>query len=105
MRRGCFPRSSPFDRSGFLNKELARDTAEEQLQELLAGNQCENCHGPGSRHVELVEAGKIEESRQDVRVSLEQARDQDCIKCHDGDNSPGFKFEEYWDAVRHPGMD
>ncbi len=42
--------------SGFINEEFAADDAEKQLQGLLAGNQCENCHGPGSRHVELIEA-------------------------------------------------
>jgi hypothetical protein len=100
-------------RSGFLNQEFAAAAAKTpdeepgllQLQELLAGNQCENCHGPGSRHIELIDAGKIEESRAEVRVTLDQARNQTCVKCHDGDNSPDFKFDEYWESVKHPGLD
>ena len=27
-----------------------------------------------------------------------------CVKCHDPDNSPHFKFEEYWPRVEH-GLD
>lgn len=92
-------------RSGFLNREFARSSDEEQLQDLLGGNQCENCHGPGSQHVELVEAGNVDEARASVKVTLEQAKSQGCMKCHDGDNSPDFKFDEYWEQVKHPGMD
>ncbi len=90
--------------SGFMNEEFAADDAEKQLQGLLAGNQCENCHGPGNRHVEYIEADDKAAAIKEVKVSLLQV-EQTCNKCHDGDNSPGFKFEEYWEDVKHYGKD
>ena len=90
--------------TGFINEEFAADDAEKQLQGLLAGNQCENCHGPGSRHVEYIEADNKAAAIKEVKVTLLQA-EQTCIRCHDGDNSPGFKFEEYWKEVEHYGKD
>ena len=90
--------------SGFMNKEFAADDAEKQLQGLLAGNQCENCHGPGNRHVEYIESDDKAAAIKEVKVTLLQV-EQTCNKCHDGDNSPGFKFEEYWEDVKHYGKD
>ncbi|MCA9082417.1 MAG: hypothetical protein KDA81_00110 [Planctomycetaceae bacterium] len=92
-------------RSGFLNEEFASTQTEKSLHTLMAGNQCENCHGPGSRHVELIEADNVEEARKLVRVTLEQARQGMCEKCHDSDNSPKFQFDEYWELIKHPGLD
>lgn len=92
-------------RSGFLNEEFAENDSEKTLQSLLAGNQCENCHGPGSRHIELIEADNKEAAIREVKVTLEQARDQTCVECHDADNSPDFKFDKYWDEVKHYGKD
>jgi len=92
-------------RSGFLNEEFAADDSEKLLQTLLAGNQCENCHGPGSRHVELIEADDKEAAIKEVRVTLEQAKSQTCGKCHDADNSPDFDFDKYWEEVKHSGKD
>jgi hypothetical protein len=40
----------------------------------------------------------------DVKVTLKQV-ESTCNQCHDGDNSPGFKFEEYWEKVKHYGKD
>jgi hypothetical protein len=54
---------------------------------------------------ELIEADELDLARQQVRVSLEQARDQMCVKCHDIDNSPDFDFESYWEQVKHYGLD
>ena len=90
--------------SGFLNEEFATDDAEKQLQGLLAGNQCENCHGPGNRHVEYIEADNKAAAMNEVKVTLLQV-EKTCNKCHDGDNSPGFKFEKYWEDVKHYGKD
>ena len=91
-------------RSGFLNKEFAQTEEDSALQVMLAGNQCENCHGPGSRHVELAEADELDLARKEVKVSLEQAK-AICYGCHDTDNSPDFDFEQYWPEVSHYGMD
>lgn len=78
----------------------------------LVGQQCENCHGPGSRHVTLEEKGgamdDVLAERGRVRRTLEQARRELCIQCHDSDNSPKFNpaaFKEYWDQVAHPWKD
>jgi hypothetical protein len=90
--------------SGFVNEEFAADDAEKQLHGLLAGNQCENCHGPGNRHVEYIEADNKAAAIREVKVTLQQV-EQTCNKCHDGDNSPSFKFEKYWEDVKHYGKD
>lgn len=71
----------------------------------LAGNQCENCHGPGSRHIELIESGDTEQARTLMKVTKEQARDKLCVTCHDLDNSPDFDFDTYWPKIAHPGLD
>jgi hypothetical protein len=95
--------------SGFLNEKFAATDEERKLQSLLAGNQCENCHGPGSRHVELIDAGDLEAAAREVRVTLDQARDEasgkSCRECHDLDNSPEFDFDSYWEKVKHYGRD
>ena len=91
-------------RSGFLNSEFAETKEDEQLQILLAGNQCENCHGPGSRHIELLDSGNLELARREVKVTYEQAESM-CYSCHDTDNSPNFDFEEYWPDVEHYGLE
>lgn len=91
-------------RSGFLNKAFATSEEEGLLEKRLAGNQCENCHGPGSRHIELIEEGEIDLAKDEMKVSLEQAKTI-CYRCHDADNSPDFDFDEYWPEVEHNGLD
>jgi hypothetical protein len=73
------------------------------LQQLFSGSQCENCHGPGSRHVELAEAGE-DNPGESVRLTKANAKAR-CETCHDGDNSPDFEFEAYWKKVEHYGFD
>ncbi len=73
------------------------------LTPLLKGNQCENCHGPASRHA-------AEPDNTDYRNLLAQAvinPDQNrlCYKCHDEDNSPKFDFQTYYGKIVHKGLD
>lgn len=73
---------------------------------LLAGNSCENCHGPGGGHVAAEEARDPKqraEMRTLMRLNLAIAEQTTCRQCHDIDNSPDFDFKTYWDKVKHPG--
>ncbi len=77
----------------------------------LQSNGCENCHGPGSKHV-AVEKGRETVSdderkalRQQMRVTLEEAKTSLCYQCHDIDNSPEFEFDSYWEQIEHHGKD
>lgn len=51
---------------------------------------CEACHGPGSEHANnqaKTLGGKIDATT--------------CVRCHDPDNSPQFKFDKYWPRIEH----
>jgi len=50
---------------------------------------CESCHGPSSLHV-----------AEPARRTPWLARDQ-CLICHDRENSPNFKYDEYWATIVH----
>jgi len=81
----------------------------------LAGSQCENCHGPGSQHVELEQALKqaagdasdeVKSARTALHLEVELARTNLCVKCHDLDNSPKFDseerpFDQWWAEIAH----
>ena len=57
----------------------------------LANVGCEDCHGPSRGHV------------RDPKVHTGyygQARNQ-CVACHDRENSPQFDFTTYWEKIRH----
>lgn len=88
---------------------------DEQSTAHLIGQQCENCHGPGSRHTELerqyrqdlksVDKDTLFQARKDLKLNSKTAEKQVCQKCHDAENSPTFKFEKYWEEVKHPWKD
>lgn len=82
---------------------------------LLTGNGCENCHGPGSKHV-AAENGDIAATdaqmakfRDDMKITLAEARKSKCYECHDLDNDPNFHdagaFDRYWPKIEHKGLD
>jgi len=50
---------------------------------------CESCHGPSSQHVKEVK----------TRTPF-VAKDQ-CISCHDRENSPNFAYQPYWEKIIH----
>ncbi len=52
---------------------------------------CENCHGPSLAHT------KNPRSRTPF-----QAKEQ-CVRCHDHENSPAFEMTTYWTKVFHAG--
>lgn len=70
---------------------------------LLAGNQCENCHGPCSKHEE--DPDNLE-YRKLITLTAEQAeKNHLCLRCHDDENSRNFSFQKYWPQIMHKGFD
>ncbi|WP_157665052.1 multiheme c-type cytochrome [Mariniblastus fucicola] len=77
---------------------------------LLHGNGCENCHGPGSGHVQA-ENDATDQALQDklrlqVRVTIAEAKARTCYECHDLDNSPDYAeaedgWDKYWPTIKH----
>ncbi len=69
----------------------------------LAGNQCENCHGPCSKHE--AEPDKLE-YRKLIALTAELAdKNRLCLRCHDDENSRNFEFKKYWGLINHKGKD
>jgi hypothetical protein len=77
---------------------------------LMRANGCENCHGPGSKHV-AAENGDIDADdemlaklRESMRLTKANAPDH-CMRCHDLDNDPHFDFKLRWPDIEHIGKD
>jgi len=65
---------------------------------------CEACHGPGENHIRAEMGSDFEAQerfRELVRLTLEDARNWQCVSCHDLDNSPDFDFDTYWPLIEH----
>jgi hypothetical protein len=90
----------------------------------MTQNGCENCHGPAADHVKAesgeVEAteAQLEQLRAGLRMKIvpnegnKEGQEfaggkvvQNCMQCHDVDNSPDFDFQKYWPQVEHKGKD
>ena len=56
---------------------------------------CESCHGPGSRHIESRTAGNAEAGR------LRPLGAGDCQRCHHGEFSRPFDWNDFWPVVKH----
>jgi len=78
----------------------------------LAHQGCENCHGPAAAHTAVergdVRASEVERDRlrAELKLSIDtpegkQKAVNNCLECHDLDNSPQFDFDEYWPQVEH----
>jgi hypothetical protein len=73
----------------------------------MIDNGCENCHGPGSQHVAGengdidADEAMLEKFRAAMRLTVAEAKKNDCARCHDVDNSPDFKFDKYWPPIEH----
>jgi hypothetical protein len=55
----------------------------------LTGVGCENCHGPSQAHVN------------DPKLKTPFAAADQCVRCHDHENSPKFVYSEYWKKIEH----
>jgi len=99
-----------WDPQGYVPFESGYASLEETPH--LRTNGCENCHGPGEKHV-AAEMGEIEADDAMLETLRAQMRlpyagaEAKCVECHDHDNSPDFHkpgaFEEYWSKVEHKG--
>lgn len=69
----------------------------------LKGNQCENCHGPGSKH--SAEPDNELFRRSVARSAEDFQKNNRCIVCHSEDDSPKFDFAKYYGGVVHKGLD
>lgn len=56
---------------------------------------CEECHGPGSQHVEAARNGL-------KTKDYGKTGPRGCETCHDVDHSSQFQYENYWLRMAHP---
>ncbi len=81
---------------GFLGADLTPN---------LKGNQCENCHGPGSAHAAHPDDPSILKTVTRQAEFFEKNLNYGCVRCHDEDNDPNFNFATYWPKIMHKGLD
>jgi hypothetical protein len=70
----------------------------------LRGNQCENCHGPGSQHSADPDSAELRKAV--ARSAGDFDKNHRCINmCHSEDDSPKFVFSDYYGKIAHKGLD
>lgn len=69
----------------------------------LKGNQCENCHGPGSKHA--ADPDNTQYLKAIARSADDFQRNYRCLVCHDEDNDPHFNWDKYWPKIEHNELD
>jgi hypothetical protein len=89
----CHTTGFPYN-GGFVSADRTPD---------LKGNQCENCHGPGSKHAAQPTDPAILATVR--RSAADFQKNHRCIECHSEDDSPDFNFEVYWPKIVHKGLD
>ena len=67
--------------SGFVSPEATPD---------LRGVGCEECHGPGQKHV-----------TDPMKFRMGAVAEGKCTECHDFEQSPGFDYAERWKLIEH----
>ncbi len=77
---GCH--SLGFQKEGFVNIKATP---------LFANVHCESCHGPGAEHAAAPAAGNYKTP----------SKNENCLVCHDRENSPDFDFRKYWPVIAH----
>ncbi|HEX4796677.1 MAG TPA: multiheme c-type cytochrome [Humisphaera sp.] len=50
---------------------------------------CESCHGPSQAHA------------RDPKMRTTFAAENQCVRCHDAENSPTFDYAAQWEKIRH----
>jgi 2',3'-cyclic-nucleotide 2'-phosphodiesterase (5'-nucleotidase family) len=65
----------------------------------LASVHCEACHGEAADHVRNPQ--RIHPGPKGLQEARREVGSQFCLRCHDMDNSPAFKFETYWPKIKH----
>ena len=70
----------------------------------LINTGCEDCHGPGEKHCSI-ELGSNEALQKKFRkamvITKAESKKQQCMTCHDLDNSPDFDFDTYYPQIEH----
>ncbi len=89
----CHTTGFPY-KSGFVSTEATSH---------LKGNQCENCHGPGSLH--NAEPDNLAYRKPMAMTAATADSTGFCTKCHDADNDPHFAFASYYAQIFHKGLD
>jgi hypothetical protein len=56
---------------------------------------CESCHGPGSTHVAQRQSGGP------ITTHLRPLGPGDCLKCHHGEFSRPFEWDQFWPHIQH----